>query len=109
MLRILRVELEGGWVVLVLQGHIAAEWGELLELECLDSLRSGLRVALDLSDVSFIGRSGLATLGRLGRLGVEFRRCSPLIADTLEQEGIAAGRAADDGNAPGAGGGATDE
>jgi anti-anti-sigma regulatory factor len=75
-------------VGLLLHGRIAAEWAELLERECEELSRSGFRVVLDLSEVVFIGRSGLETLGRLGRAGVRIVGCSPLIAAMLEQEGI---------------------
>ena len=88
MLRILRIEVESPWVVLILQGQIVAEWAELLEAECLRLGRSGLRVVLDLSGVGFMGRSGLEALGRLSQAGVVIAGCSPLIADMLEEEGI---------------------
>src|SRR5262245_61698641 len=110
MLRILRVESEGGRFLLDLQGRIAGEWIDLLEGECTDAIRSGLRVALDLTGVTFIGRSGLEALRRLRAAGVEIGACSPLLADTLEQEGIAPGpvrRNAHDGNGLGKKGGAT--
>ena len=111
MLRILRTEPEEGVVVLVLEGHVAGEWVELLDRECSDVRRSGSRVSLDLSGVTFIGRSGLETLGRLGRGGVEVRGCSPLIADMLEQEGIEPRRTPDavsEEELPGKRGGAAD-
>lgn len=88
MLRILREDKEVHRVVLLLQGHIVAEWAELLERECMELSRCGLRIVLDLSGVVLIGRSGLEVLGRLGRSGFPIVGCSPLIADMLEQEGI---------------------
>lgn len=89
VLRILRNDVDAHRVFLVLQGHIAGEWAALLERECEELTRSGLQVALDLSGVIFIGRSGLEVLGRLGLAGVGIFDCPPLIADMLEQEGIA--------------------
>jgi len=92
MLLILRDEdLEARRVALMLQGHIVAEGAEVLERECLELRRSGLRVALDLSGVIFIGRSGLEAIGRLAQAGVDIMACPPLIADMLEQEGIEVG------------------
>jgi anti-anti-sigma regulatory factor len=76
-------------VVLMLQGRIAAEWADLLERECEELGRSGFRVVLDLSEVVFIGRSGVEVLRRLGQAGVRIVDCMPLIAAMLEQEGIA--------------------
>jgi len=92
VLRILRDDVEADRVVLILQGHIVAEWADLLERECLELSRSGLRVALDLSGVVFISRSGVEVLGRLARAGVGIVACSPLVADMLEQEGLDVGR-----------------
>jgi len=111
VLRILRQEVETHWVVLILQGRIAAEWAGVLERECQELSRSDLLVALDLSGVVFIGRSGLEVLGRLSRTGVEIMGCSPLIADMLEQEGIEVGRTIEetnDGEVPWKRGGGTD-
>ena len=88
MLRIQRTEVIAHTVTLVLHGRIVAEWADLLERECLELLRSETRVVLDLSEVVFIGRSGLEVLGRLGQAGVGIAGCSPLIAAMLEQEGI---------------------
>jgi anti-anti-sigma regulatory factor len=89
MLRILRTEVVDSQVTLILQGHIAAESTDLLEQECLAASRAGARVALDLSGVAFIGRSGFQALMRLSRAGIAIVACTPLIAGTLEQEGIA--------------------
>jgi anti-anti-sigma regulatory factor len=75
-------------VALLLQGRIAAEWADRLVRECEALTRSGFRVVLDLSDVVFIGRSGLEALGRLGRAGVGIVGSSPLIAAMLERERI---------------------
>lgn len=94
MLRIKRDDEDDLRVVLILEGRIAGAWAEFLESECRQLMRDGFRVVLDLSDVFFIGRSGLAALGRLGRDGVRNVGASPLIAAMLEQEGIAPGRAA---------------
>ena len=92
MLRIQRHDVNGRAVILVLQGRIVAEWADLLERECAKLIGSKLRVALDLSEVVFIGRSGLEALGRLSRAGARVIGCTPLIAAMLEQEGIAVRR-----------------
>jgi anti-anti-sigma regulatory factor len=85
-------------VSLILLGHIVAEWADLLERECFELSRSGHTVALDLSGVVYIGRSGFEALSRLSRAGVGIIGCSPLIADILEHEGIAASRGFGDDN-----------
>jgi anti-anti-sigma regulatory factor len=98
VLRILRDNEESDRVVLILQGHIVLEWIDLLESECREFSRRGLPLALDLSGVDFIGRSGLEALARLSRAGVGIIGCSPLVADTLEQEGIEVSRRSGDTN-----------
>ena len=92
MLRIRRDDVNAQETHLLLQGRIVAAWADLLEGECQDLLRTGVRVVLDLSDVIFVGRSGLEALGRLGRAGIGITGASPLIAAMLEQEQIAVGR-----------------
>jgi anti-anti-sigma regulatory factor len=98
MLRIQRDDVDAHRVILVLQGHVIAEWADLLERECAELSRSGLRVALDFSGVAFIGRSGFEALSRLSRAGVRIIGCSQLIADILRQEGIAASQDFEDPN-----------
>jgi anti-anti-sigma regulatory factor len=98
VLRILRDNEQSDRVVLILQGHIVLEWIDLLERECREWSQRGLPVALDLSGVDFIGRSGLEALARLSRTGVGIIGCSPLVADTLEHEGIEVSRRNGDTN-----------
>jgi anti-anti-sigma regulatory factor len=90
MLRIHRNDVMTHRVVLLLQGFIVAEWAEVLERECAELLGAGLPVTLDLSGVSFVGRSGIEVLKRAQAGGVRIVGCSPLIAATLEHEGIEA-------------------
>jgi anti-anti-sigma regulatory factor len=90
VLRIQRYDVNPRTVSLALQGRIVAEWADLLERECAELMRSELRVVLDLSEVVFIGRSGVEALGRLARAGAQVVGCTPLIAAMLEQEGILA-------------------
>jgi anti-anti-sigma regulatory factor len=92
MLHIQRDDLDAQRVILLLQGHILLESADLLERECDELSRSGHRVALDLSRVVFIGRTGFEALTRLSRAGVQIFGCPPLIAELLEHEGIAATR-----------------
>lgn len=90
MLRILRDEKKGSRSILQLQGRIVAEWAGLLEAECLDLLRAGYRVVLDLSRVDFVGRHGVVALQRLDRRGVRIGGCSTPVAEVLRQAGIRA-------------------
>ena len=89
MICILRTDAVDSQVTLIIQGHVVAECADLLEQECWAASRAGARVALDLSGVVFIGRSGFQALMRLSRAGIAVVACTPLIADALAQEGIA--------------------
>jgi hypothetical protein len=91
MLRIWRDDTEAGRALLVLAGRLVAAWADVLERECAEAGRSGLRVALDLSEVRYVSPEGLAALARLWRRGVAIAACPPLIVEMLEQEGIPAG------------------
>jgi anti-anti-sigma regulatory factor len=92
MLRIRHDVMAAREVTLFLQGRIVAEWAELLERECERLIRSGYRVVLDLSEVVFIGRSGVEVLGRVGHAGARIVGCTPLVVAMLEHEGIVAER-----------------
>ena len=88
MLRIQQIDLSDSLMTLALQGSIAAEWADLLERQCLAASRAGTRLALDLSGVVYISRSGFEVLMRLSRAGIVIVGCPPLLADPFEQEGI---------------------
>jgi anti-anti-sigma regulatory factor len=90
MLRIVRNQLDAHHVVLGLQGQIVREWAELLERECVELGRAGVRIALDLSEAVLIDRAGFEVLSRLSRAGVGIIACPPLIAEALREQGIAA-------------------
>jgi anti-anti-sigma regulatory factor len=92
MLRIRHDVMAAREVTLFLQGRIVAEWAELLERECDRLILSGYRVVLDLSEVVFIGRSGVEVLGRVGHAGVRIVGCTALVVAMLEHEGIVAER-----------------
>jgi hypothetical protein len=88
VLRISRHDADTGRALLILEGRFVAAWAEVLERECAEAGRSGLPVALDLSEVRDVSRAGLEALARLCRGGVAIEACPPLIAEMLEQEGI---------------------
>ena len=92
MLRIQRIDGKNKEAVLLLQGWIVEEWSDLLARECRQMRESGLEVVLDLSGVVFLGRSGLDALRRISEDGVRITECPPLIAEMIEQEGIAVDR-----------------
>jgi len=92
VLRMHREERSSRRVTLIVEGRIIGEWADVLEDECLDLIRSGYDVALDLTGVVYVGRRGVEALDRLVRIGTTITNCPPLIADLLEGEGIKTGR-----------------
>ena len=87
-LRITRAGGSRSRATLKLEGKVVGEWAALLERECSDLLRSRGGVSLDLAGVTFVDRTGVETLERLSRAGVEIR-CPPgAVASVLEGEGI---------------------
>jgi hypothetical protein len=94
MLRIQLEDVDSQTTVLRLDGDIFGDWSDLLESECLNALRAGRCVVLDLTGVPFVALSGICVLRRLGSAGVRISNVPLLLADVLEHEGIAVERAA---------------
>ena|SRR5215813_1335251 len=92
VLRIRRNDAMADGAVLLVEGHLAAEWADLLLRESLELIQSDLAVVLDLSGVVFVSPFGVEVLSRLSRAGVRIIGCPPLIADVLGYEGIEVGR-----------------
>ena len=87
-LRITRRKGSRSRATLTLEGRVVAEWAALLKRECSELLRSRRLVVLDLAGVTFVDRTGVETLARLNRAGVEIL-CRPgAVASVLEGEGV---------------------
>ena len=67
MLRISEVETANGRVVLRLEGRVVGAWVQELERASRKFLESGQSVELDLAEVSYVDRDGVALLRRLKR------------------------------------------
>ena len=59
-----------------------------LRRSCDGVLAKGKRLTLDLSDVSFVDRDGVALLRSLKRTDVQLRNCSPFVALQLEEDSV---------------------
>jgi len=70
MLKITRVVSSKHEVTLQLDGRIAGEWTELLREIGEAALAEGMRLTVDLKNVSFIDCAGIAVLNRLIERGV---------------------------------------
>lgn len=86
MLRITSREGEAASVTLKVEGRIVAPWGSVLESECRAHIEAGRRVALDLSDVSYVDTRGANLLRRLASESVELTNCSSLITQLVGGE-----------------------
>ena len=83
MLRISIDESEGNVVTLRLEGQIVGAWISELGGACERMLAAGFKVTLDLGNVSFIDRPGLALLVSFSQRAVALVRCSPFQEEQL--------------------------
>jgi ABC-type transporter Mla MlaB component len=83
MLRISAIDSADNGTTLRLEGHLAGPWIDELDQACRRVFVAGHALTLDLSDVSFIDRPGLAFLASLSRRSVAFVGCSPFQAEQL--------------------------
>jgi hypothetical protein len=92
MLRIVVVESEDGSVTLRLAGRLIGPWVAELGQASDRALARGGRVVLDLAQVSFIDRQGIALVGSLRERGAGLRDCSPFVREQLREVLRPAGR-----------------
>ena len=85
MFRITTIENDGSPAVLKLEGKLLEPWiGELHEACRRVSERAAV-ATLDLTGLSFIDAPGTIVLRDLRRRGVQFKGCSPLVAELLKE------------------------
>jgi ABC-type transporter Mla MlaB component len=87
MLRISANEAAGEPLTLRLDGQINGQWVKLLQRTCEAQLKKGAQVALDLKNVSFADRDGIALLRSLKDRRVEILNALPFIAEQIKREG----------------------
>ena len=87
MLRISMSEPQGESIQLRLDGRISGRWVKLLRRTCAVQQRRGLRTLLDLRNVSYADRDGIALLQALTEQGVEILHAPPFIAELIRREG----------------------
>ena len=86
MLRLTRTSQAPDEVILLLEGQIVAEWVLLLEDECLELLRTGCRVLVDLSGVSYLDRHAARLLRELEHRSVRLINCPPLVDELVRED-----------------------
>jgi hypothetical protein len=85
MLKITVVESSSRAVRLRVEGRATGRWVEELRSACeLQGLRDGIRLTLDLADVSFVDAAGIELLKELRMRNVTLLSPSPLVAEQLK-------------------------
>jgi anti-anti-sigma regulatory factor len=85
MLKISGGTSPNGKVTLRLEGQVSGPWVEELRRSCERILATGGGLILDLAEVSFVDRDGVALCGRLQSRHVTFLHCSPFVTEQLKQ------------------------
>ena len=83
MLKISITEAAGELITLQLDGQVSGRWVELLQKTCEPQLKNGARVTIDLKNVSFVDRDGIALLKSLADRRVEILNALPFIAEQI--------------------------
>jgi anti-anti-sigma regulatory factor len=83
VLKISITETDGKRFTVQLDGQVSGRWVELLEATCEAELKKGARIIIDLKNVSFADRGGIALLRSLQDQRVEIRNVEPFIAEQI--------------------------
>lgn len=85
MLRVTVVESSSEAVRLRVEGRVASGWVEELRRSCeVQALSDGIRLVLDLADVSFVDADGVELLKELRVRCVTLLNPSPFVAERLK-------------------------
>jgi ABC-type transporter Mla MlaB component len=87
MLRISSIQQAGGPVMLRLDGQVTGQWVKLLQRTCEAQLKKGAQITIDMKNVSFADRDGIALLQSLADRQVEILNALPFIAEQLLKTG----------------------
>ena len=88
MLRISQIASPDATVTLRLEGQVRGPWVEALRSVCDQVLATECALSLDLTDVSFLDRQGLALCRHLRARQVVLLHYSPFVAEQLKGEGV---------------------
>lgn len=84
MLKIVLTEGTKEMPTLKLEGRVIGPWVEELRGSCESVFSRGGRLALDLSEVSFVDRDGVELFRSLRRRQVTLLNCSSFVAELLK-------------------------
>ena len=87
MLRISEVNPDDGAAVLKLEGRLIGPWVEELRNACRKWIAESKAFRLDLADVSYADREGVALLLSLRNQEIAFAGCSPFVQAELKMAG----------------------
>jgi ABC-type transporter Mla MlaB component len=85
MLKISVIGVAGEPVTLRLDGQVTGRWVKLLQNTCDAQLKNGARVTIELKNVSFVDRDGIAFLQSLTDRRVEILNALPFIAEQIRK------------------------
>lgn len=85
MLRITGIEPSARDVILRLEGKLIGPWVNELKSNCAIVREERRQLLLEMAEVSFVDRSGIALLRVLQESGVELAGCLPLISEELNR------------------------
>jgi anti-anti-sigma regulatory factor len=83
VLKISITETDGKRFTVQLDGQVSGRWVELLQATCEAELKKGARIAIDLRNVSFADRDGIALLRSLKDQRVEILNPETFIAEQI--------------------------
>lgn len=84
MLRISEIRLLGDASTLRLEGEVTGDGVREVQQVIEQALASGLRLTLDLSELLFVDRDGVALFREFASRQVEFANCSPYLNEQLK-------------------------
>lgn len=85
MLKISTIESLYGTKKIRIDGQLTGEGVELLQQTCREYLDQGLQLSVDLQNVSFVDRDGIATIRNLKEQEVAFTNAPPFIVEQIRK------------------------
>ncbi len=83
MLKIVRSETSRNTPTLRLEGQVVGPWVDELRRSCDAVLATGVKLILDLSEVSFLDRDGVELVRSLTTRNVALQNCSRFVVEQL--------------------------
>jgi hypothetical protein len=88
MLKITEGRLSDESATLCLEGQVIGPWVDEVRQACEPWLCPGRELTLDLAEVSFADRDGIALFGELRGRRVAFVNCSPFLTEQLKAAAV---------------------